>query len=364
MINENMLLSNVKNIQIILTKDCNFNCTYCFSDHGNNIMEMDTLYKLSETLKNYDTYNCNVNFFGGEPMLEYDRLIVPFVDQMKKLGYKGSYSIVTNGSLLNEERLFYMIDNKFGIMFSMDGDYDTFSKNRNENKEVFNKIINNIQYLLNVEYKNLEVRLTYTKDNILQLSSNIKFLYNLGIKKVQIYHEYDIDLNEIEKRLLKSQFKEILDFYILHKDLNIYFIDRLLHHYFNKEKYDRQVCSKCGLFNKDNFSFSINYDGNFFTCHHFNSVEDKYKDFNIGNIDKGFYLDKIENLSENKLIENNLKEYKERESKCKDCKLNTLCSANCVMQNLKLYNNIFINDVVACEINNIMFDVVEKRLSQ
>ena len=364
MYKENILVDKTRNIQLILTKRCNFNCKYCFSTHDNKDMDYDTLRKLIKFLNNKKLPKCNINFFGGEPMLKYNDLIVPFIKEIREHKFEGNFSIITNGTLLNKERIKYLIDNNVAIMISLDGDYKTFSKNRNSNVEFYNKIIENVKEILSYKYNNFEVRLTYREDDICNLAHNIEYLYNLGIKKVQIYHEYDIKLNEIHKKQLKYEFEKIMKFYVNKKDLNIFFMDRLLHYYFNKDQYTRKILSNCGCVNEDKFSFSMDYDGQFYTCHHFNSEHKFNEEFNMGNIVDGFNFEKIKSLSQDNLKNKYINEYNQREEKCKDCKLYNLCSANCIIQNLKLHDNIFINDEIACNINTIAYDVIEKMLGE
>lgn len=126
--------------------------------------------------------------------------------------------------------------------------------------------------------------------------------------------------------------------------------------------YNRKILANCGIVNKSNFSFSMDYDGNFYTCHHFNSKSKFSDDFNIGNVNDGFDFEKMKILEPEKLKESNIDVFNKREEKCKRCQLYNLCSANCIMQNLKLHDNIFINDQVSCDINNIMYNVIKNKL--
>ena len=361
---ENSLVDKTRNIQLILTKKCNFNCKYCFSTHENKEMDYNTLKKLIKLLNNKKLKKCNINFFGGEPMLKYDDLIVPFIKEIKEHNFEGNFSIITNGSLLDKEKIQYFIDNNVSIMISLDGDYETFSKNRSNNKDTYWKIIENVKYILDQNYHNFEVRLTYREDDICKLAHNIEYLYSLGIKKIQIYHEYDIKLNSELEKQLANEFEKIMNLYVKAKDLNIFFMDRLLHYYFNKNEYQRPILSNCGCVDESKFSFSMDYDGRFYTCHHFNSENKFNEEFNIGNINDGFDLDKVKSLSSESLKNKYIKEFNNREEKCNGCKLYNLCSANCIMQNLKLNDNVFINDEIACKINKIAYDVIEKLLGE
>lgn len=351
----------IKNIQLILTKNCNFKCKYCFSEHGDKIMHIDDLVKITDlVIRNHDK-NTVVNFFGGEPMLEYDNIIVPFMENLISRNYLGKFSIITNGSLLNEEIIDNMISKKMGIMISIDGDYKTFNKNRNESKEIFDKIIKNIKYIISKNYESLEVRMTYREDDIVDLFDNIVFLHNMGIDRIQFYHEYDINI-ENRKIELEEVFEKIFIYYCKNKSLRMHFIDRLIHYYLNMKDYTRPKNAKCGLIDENSLSFSVNYDGNIFTCHHFNSSNEMFNEFNLGSVKDGINLNKLKELNFEKLKIKNMDSYLRREEICSKCPLVNLCSNICIMQNLSKYGDIFINDEVACEINQIFFKVIDKVL--
>jgi uncharacterized protein len=67
-----------------------------------------------------------INFFGGEPMLCYDTIIVPLVDYIEKT-YPNDFKlgITTNGMLLNKERIDFLYDHNIIPLLSMDGDRET-----------------------------------------------------------------------------------------------------------------------------------------------------------------------------------------------------------------------------------------------
>jgi len=97
---------------LIVTRQCNFRCVYCYEDHRNQIMSEETyndvlsaIEKLID-LKGYKSLH--VSFFGGEPMLEYDSICkfsekVNALAKEKDINFYGSFT--TNAYLLTEERL-------------------------------------------------------------------------------------------------------------------------------------------------------------------------------------------------------------------------------------------------------------------
>ena len=72
-----------------------------------------------------------INFFGGEPMLEYDTVIRPLVEWLHdELKERFRFSITTNGTLLTDERMGFMRRHGFGLLLSMDGNKPVQDYNR------------------------------------------------------------------------------------------------------------------------------------------------------------------------------------------------------------------------------------------
>lgn len=88
-------------LDLYITKICNLNCEYCYVDLVSSEKQFDqkTITKRIELLK-YD----HIKFFGGEPLLKYwdIKKIVELIGAKNK---KTKFSIVTNGFLLNDEKL-------------------------------------------------------------------------------------------------------------------------------------------------------------------------------------------------------------------------------------------------------------------
>ncbi|MFW6007779.1 MAG: radical SAM protein [archaeon] len=350
----------ITNVQLVITDSCNFKCNYCFENHSPKRISTKHFFDALKYIINHSNEKTIINLFGGEPMLEWERLIIPMFKFLKENNYVGQTSIITNGSLLNEEIIDTMIDNKMNIMISIDGNYKVQSTHRISNDTVqdYYNIIKNIKYLTEKKkYDKLEARLTYTEETLPYLFQSFKFLYNIHFRKIQLYHKYDIKISD--NSILREQLRKIFIFYSKHKGMNVFFINRILHFILYPEKYNRHELPNCGIVNdKENISYSVNTDGDYFTCHHFNASNPLYSKFNIGNIENGLDFNAIDKLSVDYLIKTNKKQYLEREEKCSNCKMYNLCSGICIMQNLQVHGNIFTNDEVACKINNIMYDVI------
>ena len=97
-------------LTICPTMGCNFDCPYCFEDHGRGKMSkevQDDVVALTERM--LDTSNAKklfVNWFGGEPLLApeiIESLSERLMALTKKRGGEYNASIITNGYLLTQD---------------------------------------------------------------------------------------------------------------------------------------------------------------------------------------------------------------------------------------------------------------------
>ena len=118
-----------------VTEDCNMRCRYCFVHHNPARMTFDTamkaLYFLLAQCDPKSKKTPSITFFGGEPTLEWDSIIVPIVKRGRELtDNKMSFNITSNGVLLDRDKLEFMKANNIGLLFSFDGDEETQNYNR------------------------------------------------------------------------------------------------------------------------------------------------------------------------------------------------------------------------------------------
>lgn len=106
-----------------LTDACNLACSYCFTHPAPRNMSLqtakDSILYLLRTLPDKD--RLTIAFFGGEPMLRYDEVIVPLVNWSRDLNQPIDFSITTNCTLFTEERLQWLQQNRIAALLSLDG---------------------------------------------------------------------------------------------------------------------------------------------------------------------------------------------------------------------------------------------------
>lgn len=119
------------------TLKCNQNCTYCQQNNPDlndkSHMNLETAKKVVDFIFQSPSENITIEFQGGEPLLEFD-LLKSTIEHAKKKNEKAGknlkFSVVTNLTLMTEDKLDYFMSNRIGICTSLDGPKDVHNTNR------------------------------------------------------------------------------------------------------------------------------------------------------------------------------------------------------------------------------------------
>lgn len=129
---------HITNMVMNITDDCNLCCPYCFTTRNNRVSDLETVKAavmfLINECKSVSGSNPSFAFFGGEPMLQFERIIVPTVEWAQSSGlcekHHLSFSMTTNGTLLTRGKLKWLKENHVQILLSIDGDRQTQDSQR------------------------------------------------------------------------------------------------------------------------------------------------------------------------------------------------------------------------------------------
>jgi uncharacterized protein len=142
------------NLTIAPTVSCNFACSYCFEEHPKrHLSEEDCAAVRAHVEANLlPGAPLNVTWFGGEPLAAFKQLRMLDAALQALCDARGSaYTqfIITNGSLLNEEKIAYFAGRPgfTGAQITLDGPADIHNGRRfsSAGKPTFNKILENLK---------------------------------------------------------------------------------------------------------------------------------------------------------------------------------------------------------------------------
>ena len=126
-----MTVSPVKAMCLHISHDCNLRCEYCFAGTGDYCtgrknMPAEVGKKAIDYLiaKSENRRNLEVDFFGGEPLLNFDvvRQVVEYARSLEKAHNKNfRFTITTNGVLLDDEKIRFINEEMYNVVLSIDG---------------------------------------------------------------------------------------------------------------------------------------------------------------------------------------------------------------------------------------------------
>lgn len=151
------LENKMQQLALQVTQRCNLRCDYCVYSglyktrtHSNGSMSIEVAEKAIDYFipRTKDSRNVAVSFYGGEPLLNIDLIkhCVNYIDK-KYSGGKISYSMTSNGTLLDDITISFLADLDFRLLVSLDGPqviHDANRKFADSDEGSFSTIIQNI----------------------------------------------------------------------------------------------------------------------------------------------------------------------------------------------------------------------------
>lgn len=198
-----MRRNNNKRLMLTInpTLACNFNCPYCFETSHPNIYMSD---EVEDRIINYvksckDAKEIDVTWFGGEPLLAFDR-IKSLTYKFKGTGLNYTSKMITNGYLLTNTNVkeFESLSIK-SVQITIDGMASLHDQRRclKSGNPTFNKIIDNLD---NMQSKYPQIRVSIrvnvdesNEDDFIQL---YKFLFDKHYPNAQVSLAFVKDLSD------------------------------------------------------------------------------------------------------------------------------------------------------------------------
>lgn len=193
-------------INIDLTYSCNARCDFCYNQTIDRQFVMFPVEAIKKILAELPRKDCHLFLSGGEPFLHPD--IFEIIYLIKKAGH--SCGLVTNTTLLNEEKIKKLIDLKLDYIFiSLHG-----NKEKHENitkiKNSFDKVIETLKTFKKLDSDNhckLHINSVITKNN---LNLYLKLINDIAIYSPNTFRLAHPTFNfkeEIESfQILNNQF--------------------------------------------------------------------------------------------------------------------------------------------------------------
>lgn len=331
--------SPIKAMCLHIAHDCNLRCKYCFASTGDfgtgrKLMPLEVGKAAIDFLleKSVGRENLEVDFFGGEPLMNFDvvKEIVKYARSKEKEYNKNfRFTITTNGLLLTDDKIEYINKEMSNVVLSIDGrkEVNDRMRVRVDGSGCYDKIVENYKKLVAGRGdKEYYVRGTYTKYN-LDFAEDVIHLYNAGFDQISV--EPVMEDDSIEYAITEADLDKIYAEYdkLVDKVAELKKEDEKFNFFHFMIDLDQGPCvikrlRGCGSGNE---YVAITPDGDIYPCHQFVGHEEY----------------KMGNLEEHTFNENIKKEFAGchvySKPTCRDCWAKFYCSGGCNANNY-IYN--------------------------
>lgn len=324
-----------------VTQNCNLRCSYCVysgsykrRSHTPEVMSVETAERAIDFFikRTKDSKNISVAFYGGEPLLNFGLVkhCVNYIET-RYYGKKIEYYMTTNGTLLDDNMIAFLAENKFHLLISLDGPKEIHDARRMfafNGKGSFSILMNNIERIksLQPDYYASNVGFNAVLDTSQGLGC-----FNEFISGDEIFSEGKFMLNYITNRYTDEEMYVSDEFYADRQyEFFKLFLSKLGEIPRNKTSrlLDAQFfeiymrCYQTLAIEQDRIPpkfhhsgpcvpvanrFFVATNGKFFPCE---QVSELSETVNVGDIEKGLSLDKITQIINPEVVSS---------SRCRDC---------------------------------------------
>ena len=335
-------------LTLYLTDNCNMNCSYCVYEKHPDNMSSDVLIKACDLAFSRGK-EAGLCFFGGEPLLMKE-LIYEALEYCKakseKTGIKCSFTMTTNGTLLDDEFLAKAKSAGMGIAVSFDGLAQDICRHfkGEEGSRSFDVLEAKSKLLLKYLPSSVAMA-TIAPEAVPYYFESVKYLHDLGFKKVAFVIAYGkkVSWRESDLIALKEQLEKtavyLRDLYASGDD----FIMGPLHSKISEFITGNYPAKRCHLGVKQ---MPVIPGGDLYPCTSFIGDED----YLLGNVFEGVNEEKVISLSKRNAIPET----------CRECDLKQRCTNSCGCANR--LNTGFENKVspLQCSYERIVINIADR----
>lgn len=350
----------IRHLELMVTHACNLGCRYCYGTDGpDNWRGAPHLYGARTSGMSLDTASRGVDFlfeaaggqkelslifFGGEPLLEMgliEKLLPHVREQEKEREKKVNLSLSTNGLLLTEKVVRFLVKNHIGCQVSIDGPKFIQDANRclPDGNGSYELILPGIRRLITARKGKVPSRVTVAHGHI-EMPEILEHLLSLGFGSVHIEpaigHLPGISITREDLPEIKKQHEKLALFLVNSLKNDRYFNFSNLVKYIRQTRVIRERSAHyCGA---GRTYLALSQEGAFFPCHRFVGLDE----YRMGDLKSGINL-----TLQKKILDLTV----DNRPVCRDCWARYLCGGGCWKHAVDLNGGLEIPDNdFSCEI--------------
>ncbi|MGE5340107.1 MAG: radical SAM protein [Candidatus Omnitrophota bacterium] len=203
----------LKGLNLIVTDDCNFACSYCPQRKEKKFMSQNTIRKALEFFSSHMTEDANLGFYGGEPLLAFDhiRYAVSWTQsENRDRQTRWSYSLTTNGSLMTDDVLRFFNDYQFRVSLSFDGLTQDMQR-KNKSADPLRRLIQRIPEFDGITFAIFSV---ITPQTVPLLVESVSAIIRTGASEISLFISITQPWSQTQLDELKTEFQKLTDYLV------------------------------------------------------------------------------------------------------------------------------------------------------
>lgn len=321
----------IKALCLHIAHTCNLNCSYCFASQGKYHGERALMsfevgkHALDFLIENSGTRrNLEVDFFGGEPLMNFDvvKKLVEYARSIEKeKGKNFRFTLTTNGVLVDDDVIDFANKEMSNVVLSLDGRKEVHDRYRvdYQGRGSYDTIVPKFQKFVKARGgKNYYMRGTFTHANP-DFLEDIKTMLNLGFTELSMEPVVAAEgdeaaLTEEDKPVVMKQYEELAELMLKRDKEGKPFT---FYHYMIDLAGGPCIYKRISGCGSGTEYMAVTPWGDLYPCHQF-----------VG--DEKFKLGDIWHGVENKEIQNEFASCNVyARSECRDCWARLYCSGGC-----------------------------------
>jgi len=262
-----------------------------------------------------------ISFFGGEPLLSFDRLeraVGYATAQGEAKGVVPQFDTTTNGTLFSENRLDFLIENKVRTVVSIDGVEQAHNHGRPfaNGRPSHTAVVDGLQMVL-ARSPDVETNSVIEPRNLAYLGDSFDFLLDLGVRVLHFNINYQADWDDKARSFLEEALDDLKERwearYRAGETVKLNLFDgKIMSHL----KGGYSACDHCGFGISE---FAVAPSGNIYPCERLVGA-DSDPSYRIGHTDAGFDREAVRLLR---------RRYTRPIEGCSTCPIQTRCRHWC-----------------------------------
>ena len=341
----------IKAMCLNVSHNCNFACEYCFADGGTynderRNMSFDTAKAAIDMLIECSgkRRNLEVDFFGGEPMLDFDvvkQTVYYARSKEKEFGKNFRFTITTNAYKLTDDDIAFFNEQMHNVVISIDGRkcvHDGVRKTLG-GQDTHETVLKNALRFKQLRKGQYYVRGTFTRKN-LDFCADVLYLNDMGFDQISIEpvvldEKHPLAILDEDIPAIKAEYEKLALEYIERRKTDKWF--NFFHFMVDS---DHAPCAAkrlkgCGAGGE---YVAVSPDGSVYPCHQFDGIE-KVK---LGTVFDRKLREEVRQSFYNCSVPT--------KSDCESCWAKYYCSGGCMANSYKFMGTIDVPYKPACEL--------------